>query len=182
MLPTHGFQYRTLSGDMSMQKRAKALRDFQKDPPTTIFLLSMRAGSVGINLTQANRVFILEPCLNPALEMQAIGRVYRLGQKRKVEVTRFVVNNTIETKIVETVAIKHGRVQQADSNIAAKSDDIIGDQAVGYVNSDKAALVEEEYDWLFGVSDAKSSIEESKANGNGTSEITNGDGTELRDL
>jgi len=64
-LPKHGFQYRTLSGDMSMRKRAKALQDFQHDPPTTIFLLSMRAGAVGINLTQANNVFFMEPCLNP---------------------------------------------------------------------------------------------------------------------
>ena len=78
VLPKHGFQYRTLSGDMPMRRRAKALYDFQNDPPTTIFLLSMRAGAVGINLTQANRVFLLEPCFNPALEAQSIGRVYRL--------------------------------------------------------------------------------------------------------
>jgi SNF2 family DNA or RNA helicase len=73
-LPKHGFQFRTLSGDMTMKNRAKALRDFQSDPPTTIFLLSMRAGAVGINLTEANRVFLMEPCFNPALERQAIGR------------------------------------------------------------------------------------------------------------
>lgn len=60
-LPRHGFQFRTLSGSMSMSARAKALGDFQKDPPTTIFLLSMRASACGINLTQANRVFLLEP-------------------------------------------------------------------------------------------------------------------------
>ena len=74
-LPKHGFQFRTLSGSMSMKQRAKALRDFQNDPPTTVFLLSMRAGAVGINLTQANRVFLMEPSFNPALEAQAIGRV-----------------------------------------------------------------------------------------------------------
>ena len=60
-LPNHGFQFRTLSGSMSMKARAKALSDFQQDPPTTIFLLSMRASACGINLTQANRVFMLEP-------------------------------------------------------------------------------------------------------------------------
>merc|ERR1712107_599873 len=64
-LPKHGFQYRTLSGDMTMKARSKALSDFQNDPPTTIFLLSMRAGAVGINLTQANRVFLMEPSFNP---------------------------------------------------------------------------------------------------------------------
>jgi SWI/SNF-related matrix-associated actin-dependent regulator of chromatin subfamily A3 len=73
-LPKHGFQFRTLSGGMTMKNRSKALRDFQSDPPTTIFLLSMRAGAVGINLTQANRMFLMEPCFNPALERQAIGR------------------------------------------------------------------------------------------------------------
>ena len=77
-LPKHGFQFRTLSGSMPMRQRAKALHDFQHDPPTTIFLLSLRAGAVGINLTQANRVFLLEPCLNPAMEQQSIGRVHRL--------------------------------------------------------------------------------------------------------
>jgi SNF2 family DNA or RNA helicase len=77
-LPKFGFNYRTLSGDMPMRRRAKALHDFQNDPPTTIFLLSMRAGAVGINLTQANRVFLLEPSFNPAVEAQSIGRVYRL--------------------------------------------------------------------------------------------------------
>lgn len=71
-LPKHGFQFRTLQGSMSMKQRAKALNDFQNDPPTTVFLLSMRAGAVGINLTQANRVFLMEPSFNPALEAQAI--------------------------------------------------------------------------------------------------------------
>lgn len=92
-LPKRGFQFRTLRGDMSMKQRAKALSDFENDPPTTIFLLSVRSGAVGINLTQANRVFILEPMLNPALVRQAIGRVYRLGQKNPVKVTHFVMKD-----------------------------------------------------------------------------------------
>ena len=83
-LPKHGFQYRTLSGDMSMRNRAMALQDFQNDPPTTIFLLSMRAGAVGINLTQANNVFLMEPCFNAAVTAQAVGRVSLPRQKRGV--------------------------------------------------------------------------------------------------
>ena len=55
-LPKHGFKYRTLLGSMSKNERSKALAEFQSDPPTTIFLLSMRAGAVGVNLTQANHV------------------------------------------------------------------------------------------------------------------------------
>lgn len=67
------------------------LQAFQSDPPTTVFLLSMRSGAVGINLTAASHVFLLEPCINPALEEQAIGRAWRMGQTRKVVVKRFYV-------------------------------------------------------------------------------------------
>ena len=69
---------------MTQPQRAKALRDFQNDPPTTVFLLSVRAGACGINLTQANHVFLMEPLLNDALELQAVGRVHRMGQTREV--------------------------------------------------------------------------------------------------
>jgi superfamily II DNA or RNA helicase len=83
-----------------MQQRAKALKNFKTDPDTSVFLLSMKAGAVGINLTQANRVFLIEPALNPALDAQAIGRVHRLGKKRQVEVVRLIVENSIETRIL----------------------------------------------------------------------------------
>lgn len=99
-LPKHGFKYETLKGSMTMQQRAKALKNFRTDPDTSVFLLSMKAGAVGINLTQASRVFLIEPALNPALDAQAIGRVHRLGQKRQVEVVRLVVENSIETRIL----------------------------------------------------------------------------------
>ena len=84
---------------MSLKKRTKALSEFQNDPPTTIFLLSMRAGAVGINLTQANHVFLMEPAMNTALEKQAIGRVHRIGQKRHVKICRFIMKGSIEERI-----------------------------------------------------------------------------------
>lgn len=56
-----------------------------------MFLLSVRSGAVGINLTAASHVFLLEPCLNPALEEQAVGRAWRMGQQRTVAVKRFYV-------------------------------------------------------------------------------------------
>ena len=76
-LVENGFSYRSISGSMPLKQRAKAIDAFQKDPPTTVFLLSMRSGAVGINLTAANKVFLLEPCMNTALEAQAIGRSHR---------------------------------------------------------------------------------------------------------
>lgn len=62
------------------------LEMFKKDSETTVFLLSQRTGSVGINLTAANHVFLMEPAMNPAVEVQAIGRVYRMTQKNPVTV------------------------------------------------------------------------------------------------
>lgn len=66
----------------------QAIQAFQKDPPTTVFLLSIRAGAVGINLTAASHVFLLEPAVNSALEEQAIGRAWRMGQHNPVTVKR----------------------------------------------------------------------------------------------
>jgi len=100
-LPGEGFAYRTIDGGMPMRKRAAAIADFQGDPPTTVFLLSMRAGAVGINLTAASHVFLLEPALNPSLEEQAIGRAWRMGQTRSVVVKRFFVKGTVEANIME---------------------------------------------------------------------------------
>ena len=68
-----------------------------------------RAGAVGINLTQANHVFLMEPSFNPALEAQAIGRVHRLGQKRPVEIVRFIVNDSIESRMVSFLEKKYGK-------------------------------------------------------------------------
>jgi SNF2 family DNA or RNA helicase len=165
-LPKHGFQYRTLSGDMSMTKRAKALSDFQKDPPTTIFLLSMRAGAVGINLTQANRVFIMEPCFNPALEVQAVGRVHRLGQTRNVEIIRLIMENSVESRMVQMLDKKYSR--GAGSNDSSEETPPVDSEEeedkkpakpttpstvamIGSLKSDKTVVMEDEFDILFGV-------------------------------
>jgi len=156
-LPNHDFQFRTLSGDMSMKDRAKALSDFQKDPPTTIFLLSMRAGNCGINLTQANRVFLMEPNFNPALEKQAIGRVHRLGQKREVEVIRLLIKDTVETRISKFLQIKYGAAP-----VAKTEDEVEPDQSnemtnltvpIGNVSTErpKNKILTKEFDILFGV-------------------------------
>lgn len=168
-LPRHGFEFRTLSGNMPMSQRSKALRDFQNDPPTTIFLLSMRAGAVGINLTQANRVFVMEPAVNPALEAQAIGRVHRLGQRKNVEVVRFFVENSIETRLTKMLNNKFG-VKRNDSEMEPSADELTRNEQhsdgqcslkppppkdsviVGNIQSDKAAMMEIEFDLLFGCS------------------------------
>jgi superfamily II DNA or RNA helicase len=139
-LPEHGFQCRTLSGSMSLTARAKALHDFQNDPPTTLFLLSLGAGAVGINLTAANRIFLLEPSFNPAVEAQAIGRVHRLGQKRPVEITRLFMNDSVESRMRQVLMDKYGDLKD-DGNAAM----------VGSINNDKATIFKQEFDLLYGM-------------------------------
>jgi SNF2 family DNA or RNA helicase len=61
----------------------------------------MKAGGLGLNLTEANHVFILDPWWSPSIEAQAIDRVHRIGQTRPVTVTRFVIKNSIEERILQ---------------------------------------------------------------------------------
>lgn len=102
-IPLHhaGIRFVRLDGSMPQAHRENAIRTFRTDPNTNVFLVSMKAGGLGLNLTTASHVFLLDPWWNPATEDQAIDRVHRLGQVRPVVVTRFVVKDTIEERILE---------------------------------------------------------------------------------
>lgn len=86
LLGRHGFFFRTINGSQSMAQKERALRDFLTDPPTTVFLLSARTAAVGLTLTVATHVYLMEPSLNPATEEQAVGRSLRMGQAKPVRV------------------------------------------------------------------------------------------------
>jgi SNF2 family DNA or RNA helicase len=88
-----------ITGDMTQQKRAKNLEKFQFDDETPVFLLSLRSGAVGLTLTAANHLILLDPCLNKATEEQALNRIYRIGQTRETHVHKIVVRNSLEEKI-----------------------------------------------------------------------------------
>jgi superfamily II DNA or RNA helicase len=81
------------------RNRETVVASFQKDETIPVFLISIKAGGVGLNLTQADYVFIIDPWWNPAVEEQAISRSHRMGQKNNVFVYRFISENTIEEKI-----------------------------------------------------------------------------------
>ena len=99
-LKEQGIGFRTLTGKMTRVQRTKALQAFHAgENRVPVFLLSVRAGAVGINLTAANHVIIYEPCINTALESQAIGRAWRMGQAREVKVHRYVVNESVESRM-----------------------------------------------------------------------------------
>lgn len=90
-----------LDGSMKVDDRAKEVQKFQEDERTKVFLISLKAGGVGLNLTAAEYVFLLDPWWNPAIEQQAIDRAHRIGQKNKVMVYRFITRDSIEEKILK---------------------------------------------------------------------------------
>lgn len=94
-----GINYAYLTGSRNQQKRDEAVRNFQANSSCSVFLISLKAGGVGLNLTAADYVFILDPWWNPAAEMQALSRAHRIGQENRVFVYRFISNDTIEEKI-----------------------------------------------------------------------------------
>jgi SNF2 family DNA or RNA helicase len=93
------WRYSILTGET--RKREEVVNEFQTSNDYKFFLISLKAGGVGLNLTAADYVFILDPWWNPASEMQAINRAHRIGQTRKVFVYRFISAETIEEKIVK---------------------------------------------------------------------------------
>ena len=88
---------------MSHQDRAEAVRVFQsgsKNSPD-VMLLSLRAGGVGLNLTAANHLLLLDPAWNPASEWQCFDRIHRLGQTKNVFIYKFITNESIEGKMIQ---------------------------------------------------------------------------------
>jgi superfamily II DNA or RNA helicase len=99
-----------LTGELNASRRQQVISDFQNDPGNLLFLISLRAGGVGLNLTAADYVFILDPWWNPAVEQQAISRAHRIGQKRNVFSYKFISKDSVEEKIL--------RLQQKKSDLA----------------------------------------------------------------
>ncbi len=91
------WKYSKLTGQSV--KREKIIKEFQEEKENRIFLISLKAGGVGLNLTKADYVFIIDPWWNPAAENQAINRAHRIGQDKHVFVYRFITENSIEEKI-----------------------------------------------------------------------------------
>ncbi|KAL3846898.1 hypothetical protein ACJMK2_017850 [Sinanodonta woodiana] len=114
-LSANGFNFVRLDGSMNTKARTQAMEEFNDTAPgsPTIILLSFKAGGVGINLTAASRVFLLDPAWNPASEEQCFDRCHRLGQTKEVIVTKFVVEDSIETRIMALQEKKRQLMQRA---------------------------------------------------------------------
>ncbi|KAI4249003.1 MAG: hypothetical protein L6R42_009114 [Xanthoria sp. 1 TBL-2021] len=108
-----------LDGSMSYEDRAKIVDDFNSDPAEFAFLISTRAGGVGLNITSANKVVVVDPNWNPAHDLQAQDRAYRIGQVRDVEVFRLVSAGTIEEIVYARQIYKQ---QQANIGYTASTE------------------------------------------------------------
>lgn len=86
--------------DGSSVDRKEQVQRFNRDPNLRVFLISIKAGGLGLNLTEADYVFILDPWWNPAVEAQAVDRAHRIGQKKKVFTYKFITRNSVEEKIL----------------------------------------------------------------------------------
>ena len=113
-LDVAGVRYEYLDG--KTRDRAARVERFQGDPECLLFLVSLKAGGLGLNLTAAEYVFLLDPWWNPAVEAQAIDRTHRIGQTRPVFAYRLIARDTVEEKILELQQTKRAL---AESIIAA---------------------------------------------------------------
>src|SRR5688500_2864989 len=125
--------YEYFDGSTSAVDREKAIQRFQNDQNCRVFLISLKAGGVGLNLTAADYVYIVDPWWNPAVEQQAIDRTHRIGQTKNIFAYRMICKDTIEDKILQL---------QDKKRILAK--DLITDDE-GFVKS----LTREDVEYLF---------------------------------
>ena len=109
-----GMTYEYLDG--RTRDRAARVERFQSDPACPLFLISLKAGGLGLNLTAAEYVFLLDPWWNPAVEAQAIDRAHRIGQSRHVFAYRLIARDTVEEKVAE---LQQSKRQLADAILNA---------------------------------------------------------------
>ena len=104
------YTFRRLDGTTPVSARLHLIDEYNSDDSIFVFLLTTRAGGLGINLTGANRVLLLDPDWNPANDMQARERAYRVGQTRAVVVYRLVTAGTLEEKVYQRQIFKQVRM------------------------------------------------------------------------
>jgi SNF2 family DNA or RNA helicase len=105
-LEANNIKYSRLDGSMSRKNRAAAIRTFTNDREITVILITVGAGGLGLNLTAANKVFVMEPQFNPQAEAQSVDRVHRLGQTREVEVIRLIMRDSFEENMLAQQKMK----------------------------------------------------------------------------
>ena len=133
-LGSRGIPYLYLDGSVPAEDRKAGVQQFQEDDTMRVFLISLKAGGVGLTLTAADYVYLVDPWWNPAAEQQAIDRSHRIGQVNKVFAYKMICKDTVEEKILQ--------LQEKKRSLAA---DLVADEA-GFVKH----LSHEDVAFLFG--------------------------------
>ncbi|KAF2755891.1 hypothetical protein EJ05DRAFT_467329 [Pseudovirgaria hyperparasitica] len=149
-LTYRGYKYCRLDGSTKLEDRRDTVSDFQSRPEIFVFLLSTRAGGLGINLTSADTVIFYDSDWNPTIDSQAMDRAHRLGQTRQVTVYRLITKGTIEERIrkralqkeeVQRVVISGGAGAGVDFNTRSR-ENRTKDMAMWLADDDQAAEIE----------------------------------------
>lgn len=117
-----------------MAQRNAQIDAFSNDPDVRVFLMSLKAGGIALNLTAASHCFLMDPWWNPASEWQAMDRIHRLGQYKPMTAVRFIIAGSIEERIVKLQDKKQ----------------LIFEGTVGQDNAALARLTEDDLKFLFG--------------------------------
>lgn len=134
-----------LYGATRKNKREEMIDQFQHDPQgPPIFILSLKAGGVGLNLTRANHVFHFDRWWNPAVENQATDRVFRIGQTRNVQVHKFVCTGTLEEKIHDLIESKKALAEQVVGGGEDWLTQLDTDQLRNLLILDRSSIIDEE--------------------------------------
>ncbi|KAF2768710.1 SNF2 family DNA-dependent ATPase domain-containing protein [Teratosphaeria nubilosa] len=152
-LTYRNYKYCRLDGSTKLEDRRDTVASFQADPSIFVFLLSTRAGGLGINLTSADTVIFYDSDWNPTIDSQAMDRAHRLGQTRQVTVYRLITRNTIEERIrkralqkeeVQRVVIsgQAGGSQVVDFNNRSRENNRTKEMAMWLADDDQAAAIE----------------------------------------
>jgi non-specific serine/threonine protein kinase len=100
-LEKHKIAFEYIDGSVTAQNRQNAVNNFQTNDEIKVFLISLKAGGVGLNLTAADYVYLVDPWWNPAVEQQAIDRTHRIGQTKKIFAYKMICKDSIEEKIIQ---------------------------------------------------------------------------------
>uniref|UniRef100_A0AAV1VLQ6 Chromodomain-helicase-DNA-binding protein 1-like n=1 Tax=Peronospora matthiolae TaxID=2874970 RepID=A0AAV1VLQ6_9STRA len=119
-LTLESFAYERIDGSVRGKERWQCIKRFQKDPETFVFLISTRAGGLGLNLQSADTVIFVDSDYNPQTDLQAVARAYRLGQTKPIHVIKFVCANTVEESIYRR-ALRKMRVADRIRNLARRT-------------------------------------------------------------
>ncbi|KAG2866530.1 Chromodomain-helicase-DNA-binding protein 1-like [Phytophthora cactorum] len=121
-LTLESFAYERIDGSVRGKERWQCIERFKKDPETFVFLISTRAGGLGLNLQSADTVIFADSDYNPQTDLQAIARAYRLGQTKPIHVIKFLCANTVEESIYRRT-LKKMRMADRIRNLARRTDD-----------------------------------------------------------